>query len=236
MSLADRFRAFVSAYEVDDGEYGGNMESAHLLKRDRDLFRDVTNALELLTNQTVTPAAVLIAAGEAAAAHGPKCPTCGRGSIAGNRFGEMWCVRCRALFVPAPVAPTKDAAPSSMGPRRCDIERNTITERAIRSAMALVEQLPADPLHTDAVVLLQQALDRIADYVDGVPRVDTATLPARVEMRCVCGRTHSLSAGTVVFCPCREVLRLRPADCDCVPDPVTGEHNSKCLSNGGPTS
>ena len=52
-------------------------------------------------------------------------------------------------------------------PRRCQLELLTTEEYAIRNAIVLVEQLGADPRLTDAVVLLQQARDKVADYVDG---------------------------------------------------------------------
>ena len=50
--------------------------------------------------------------------------------------------------------------------RRIHIERLTPAERAIRDAMITVEEAGADPLLTDAVNLLQQARDKVADYVD----------------------------------------------------------------------
>lgn len=53
-------------------------------------------------------------------------------------------------------------------PRRVDLNRLSPAERKIREAMLLVEELPADPRLTDAVVLLAQAKDRVADFVDGV--------------------------------------------------------------------
>lgn len=51
-------------------------------------------------------------------------------------------------------------------PRRCDINRYTPAEKAIREAMGAVEEMGADVLLTDAVVLLSQAKDRVADFVD----------------------------------------------------------------------
>src|SRR5690349_2059222 len=54
--------------------------------------------------------------------------------------------------------------------RRIDIQRLTPAETAIRNAMIAVEEVGADPLLTDAVILLQQARDKVADYVDQVPR------------------------------------------------------------------
>lgn len=39
-------------------------------------------------------------------------------------------------------------------------------ETAIANAMAEVEKMPCDPLLTDAVVLLSQAKEKVADFVD----------------------------------------------------------------------
>ncbi len=51
-------------------------------------------------------------------------------------------------------------------PRRNRIDHNTPIELKIRDAMAAVESGDAHPLMTDAGILLQQALDKVADYVD----------------------------------------------------------------------
>ena len=50
--------------------------------------------------------------------------------------------------------------------RRIDVSRLSPAELAIRNAMLAVEDVGADPLLTDAVNLLQQARDKVADYVD----------------------------------------------------------------------
>jgi hypothetical protein len=57
-------------------------------------------------------------------------------------------------------------------PRRCRLDLLTPAERAIVDAVCAVEALPADTRLTDAVVLLQSARDKVADFVDGVPRDD----------------------------------------------------------------
>lgn len=51
--------------------------------------------------------------------------------------------------------------------RRIDIKRNTPAELAIREAVHAVEMTGAHPLLTDAVILLDQARGKVADYVDG---------------------------------------------------------------------
>lgn len=54
-----------------------------------------------------------------------------------------------------------------MIPRRIRLDAQTEAESAIRSAIATVEQMPADCRLTDAVVLLQASLASVADYIDG---------------------------------------------------------------------
>ena len=51
-------------------------------------------------------------------------------------------------------------------PRRSRLEHNTPIEAKIREAMAAVEGGDAHPLMTDAGELLQQALGKVADYVE----------------------------------------------------------------------
>jgi hypothetical protein len=51
-------------------------------------------------------------------------------------------------------------------PRRSQLNLNTPAELAIRDAMIAVEEAGAHPLLTDAVNLLQQARDKVADFVD----------------------------------------------------------------------
>ncbi len=75
-------------------------------------------------------------------------------------------------------------------PRRACLDRLTPAERAIFDAMQAVEAMAADPQLTDAVVLLQQARDRVADYVDGVAGAAVSLGRAnnrRVIHRCTCG-------------------------------------------------
>ena len=50
--------------------------------------------------------------------------------------------------------------------RRMDFERMTPTEKAIHYAILAVENEGAHPLLTDAVVLLEQAKNKVADFVD----------------------------------------------------------------------
>ena len=51
-------------------------------------------------------------------------------------------------------------------PRRIRVDLQTPTEAAIRGAEAAVEAAGAHPLLTDALVLLQEARDKVADFVE----------------------------------------------------------------------
>ena len=53
-----------------------------------------------------------------------------------------------------------------MIPRRNRLEENTDAELAIRAVMLAIEAMPADVRLTDAVVLLGQAREKLADYID----------------------------------------------------------------------
>lgn len=51
-------------------------------------------------------------------------------------------------------------------PRRIRVDLYTPAETAIRNAMLAVEDAGAHPLLTDAVILLGQAKDKVADFVE----------------------------------------------------------------------
>ena len=51
-------------------------------------------------------------------------------------------------------------------PRRNDLLRFTPAEKAIYDAMGKVEEMGADVLLTDAVRLLGEAREKVAEYVD----------------------------------------------------------------------
>lgn len=63
-------------------------------------------------------------------------------------------------------------------PRRIMFDKMTPAERAITEAMWAVEAEGCDQLLTDAIVLLAQAREKVADYVDRQPIPDQ---PARGE-------------------------------------------------------
>jgi hypothetical protein len=60
-------------------------------------------------------------------------------------------------------------------PRRARLDLCSKAERAIYDAMQEVEAMPADERLTEAVVLLQAARNKVADYVDA------AATPERTE-------------------------------------------------------
>jgi len=66
-------------------------------------------------------------------------------------------------------------------PRRDRLDLNCDAETMIRSVMLAVEHLGADPLLTDAIVLLGQARNKVADFVercdvcDGARRVKSSS-------------------------------------------------------------
>lgn len=53
--------------------------------------------------------------------------------------------------------------------RRIQTNLYTPAEKAIAEAMRVVEEMGADVRLTDAVILLDKAKNRVADFVDGVP-------------------------------------------------------------------
>jgi len=52
-------------------------------------------------------------------------------------------------------------------PRRCYVDKMTPGELAIREAIRVVESLGADVRLTKAVMLLVEAQDKVADFIDG---------------------------------------------------------------------
>lgn len=54
-------------------------------------------------------------------------------------------------------------------PRRARLDRMTAAEIAIYNSMQEVEKVGADVLLTEAIILLSQARDKVADFVDKQP-------------------------------------------------------------------
>lgn len=65
---------------------------------------------------------------------------------------------------------TLASKPSFDPSRRCDILRATPREMTIRCAVNAVEAMPGDVRLSQAVTLLEQARELVADFVDGVIR------------------------------------------------------------------
>jgi len=57
-------------------------------------------------------------------------------------------------------------AKESKIPRRCQVDKMSVPELEIRNVILSVEELGADPLLTDAVILLGQAQNKVANYID----------------------------------------------------------------------
>lgn len=74
-----------------------------------------------------------------------------------------------ALAVAPATAPKSKENPVNDIPRRIRIDLQTPIEAAIRAARDAVDAGPAHPHMTRATVMLGQALDAVADFVDGVP-------------------------------------------------------------------
>lgn len=51
-------------------------------------------------------------------------------------------------------------------PRRCRVDLYTSAEKAILDAVLAVEDTGAHPFLTEAVILLSQAKDKVADFVE----------------------------------------------------------------------
>lgn len=60
----------------------------------------------------------------------------------------------------------KDVTMVDNFPRRSRLDLSTPAETAIRAAISAVEAAGAHPLLTDAVMLLDQARERVADFVE----------------------------------------------------------------------
>jgi hypothetical protein len=65
-------------------------------------------------------------------------------------------------------------------PRRNRIDLLTPAEKAIYDAVQAVENLPADVRLTDAVILLQAARDKVADYIESI---SDSAVPEHTEVR-----------------------------------------------------
>ena len=61
-------------------------------------------------------------------------------------------------------------------PRRNRVDKMSSGEYAIREAVQEVEAMGADVRLTQAVILLGEAKDKVADFVDGIPGSDVQSL------------------------------------------------------------
>jgi hypothetical protein len=83
---------------------------------------------------------------------------------------RAYCAMGEVVAHPGDICPTGLPKLRADGiPRRADVTLDTPLERIIRNAVYDVEQAGAHPLLTDAVVLLQQAKDKVSDFVELPP-------------------------------------------------------------------
>lgn len=59
-------------------------------------------------------------------------------------------------------------------PRRSDVTLLTPIEQLLRQTILAVERMPASPLLTDASVLIQQAREKVADFVESLDATPTS--------------------------------------------------------------
>ena len=63
-------------------------------------------------------------------------------------------------------SPAPESSPEWEIPRRIRVDRMEPAELAIRQALLAVEAMPAHPDLTEAVILLSQAQNHVADFID----------------------------------------------------------------------
>lgn len=103
-------------------------------------------------------------------------------------------------------------------PRRNRVDLASPIEAAIRDAINMVERMGCDTRLTKAVVLLDEAMSWVADFIDGVPESKhPRQVPEEViNSHCVvCNHIHQPIGGPGCICvvvPRLEVERLRAAE------------------------
>jgi hypothetical protein len=104
------------------------------------------------------------------------------------------------VIAPENYSPETDWRHKAGFPRRSCLDLNTPEELVIRQAIGVVESMAAHPLLTDASVLLQAGLNKVADYID-LPTLRVAEgVPQTAEpvSHTLCGRErNSVSPGQV---------------------------------------
>jgi len=111
------------------------------------------------------------------------CDALGCGSTGAHVIARL------PLPAPAPASKSKENPVNDI-PRRIRIDLQTPIEAAIRAARDAVEAGPAHPHMTRATVLLGQALDAVADFVDGVPeRADAPSTAVEEARKAFCDAT-----------------------------------------------
>lgn len=160
----------------------------HAQSPDPDLRREVERLRDECIRQQVTSAddAINVAVGRDAAN-----VAMGKAFITAWFIGKLDALLARVPGVPTEVEQETTTMTTTDIPRRVDMLRWCDAEKAIQTATDVVEQMPADPALTDAVVLLAQARGRVADYVDALAAKgqeplsvsDHATLDAHLKQK-----------------------------------------------------
>lgn len=82
-------------------------------------------------------------------------------------FKARWQARVRALLATQTMEKGRVQMTHDQIPRRVRRDLCTPAENAIRAAVDAVETLGAHPLLTDAVIMLDKAREKVADYIEG---------------------------------------------------------------------
>jgi hypothetical protein len=93
----------------------------------------------------------------------PICGTVAELTLPGDHLGELIAALQEHR---ATKTPPKTPLPYPDWPRRASVPHMVPAELAIRDALVSVEKAGAHPLLTDAVNLLSQAREKVADFVD----------------------------------------------------------------------
>jgi len=87
-------------------------------------------------------------------------------------------------------------------PRRIRVDRYTPAEKAIHDAIQVVEAAGAHPLLTDAVILLDKAREKVADFVDDVaPTAEEEVGQTRQSTISAAPPSAARSDGAATKCP-----------------------------------
>ena len=98
-------------------------------------------------------------------------------------------------------------------PRRCYVDRWTPAERAIKDAVRAVEAAGCDTALTDAVMFLDKAFGRVADFVDSTTTQEYPSSPPYHGKERATGFTSEWLATFCAICDCRQFTTPGGATC-----------------------